>query len=466
MNPTSVRPRAQQRARLGLGLGLILLAAVTASRYIISPFALGAGVWPLVVLVAVYLMLERIDTFGWFSIAGVTAAMSLAAFWLKWLVDSQPHAQLHVLPFDNNLAIRAYGIFVLAFAVGWRFAVRGVTADREATNTTFDHRITSRTAVVALAVGLLLVATRLLLANHFMIGVPGVSPTSSGPLRPLLSMGYYLSVAGPLAIASLLATYGPRRFRWFPALSLLLAFTVVGASLGYRSYAVLAFITVTFSIASARHVGEIRTKLRAGQILLLLVAAAGAALGLNLALTTRSGTQAGAPEGILSFLSERVGGLDYLSPVVPAIDRSGSHLAFLDPSAWDAFMRVNVYGFPSSAVTGVSATLPGLLYGVLAAWGLLIGGLVFGLLGGWLDKSCLRLRGRGPIGGVLTLGVILSWSNLLGEGTLRAAFLQGLGFVGVSLLLMAFDDRLSTKSPRPRLGHYNHKVHRGGQRID
>lgn len=416
---------------LMLVMGALSLATVL--KYVHTPDSLSAGAWPLLVLVASYLVAIRVRLFGWFSVGGVTVVLSILAFWLKWLLDSEPRAQLRVLAYDNNDAIRAYAIFLLVFALAWRIATRSTREleRSDATRTTREQQpMTLGIATVIFLSGLALVGVRLFLANVFQIGLPGVAPSNAGGLRLLLSLLYYLSIAGPLASAGLLAVYGPPRVRWVPAVVVLMAFAAAGAYLGYRSYAMLAFITVAFAVTTTRSPRSDPIASRVGKTVVLGISLAAAIVALNIALANRaerSGT--GRHEGTAAFLSERVGGLDYLSPVVTAINRTGPSLEFLNPAAWDVFMRVSVYGFPSGAITGVSATLPGLLYGIQGIWGLLLGGWALGLLAGWLDRTCLKMRRQGPVGVVVTLGALLFWTNLLGEGTLRAAILQGVGFL-------------------------------------
>jgi hypothetical protein len=393
---------------------------------------------------------------GWTSLAGVTSLISITAFWLKWVVDANPHPVLQPIPYDSQRAISVYGCFILTLALALHLTVhvsrRPPPGQTESTED--GNPRSSLFAAAMLAVGILALALRFALAQLYGVGVPGITPHFPPGLGSFFGLLYYISVYLPLmcGAALLLVSHSRdvRRPRVLFAMLLLLSYAIAGSVLGYRSYGVTAGLTFLFCMSvNGRPRGDKRAVsshlvpkvIVLGIVLLVALATISSALG------TRS-SPGDRDQGLRSaaeFTSNRVGGLDYLSPVVSRIEATRPSLEHVDPQEWNGFVKVQVYGFPDSATNGLSATLVGWLYAIAGYNAVILGGFLAGLGIGFVDIKRVSRSTPQLVREIVHLGMLLAWLNLLLEGTLLVSVRIGIVFMIVGLLIRTPQRRLDPK---------------------
>lgn len=376
---------------------------------------------------------------GLVSLGGATLAISLLAFWLKWILNSRPSSE-RVMSFDNDGAIAIYAVFLVAFAAMWHLKARREQGHHlHCGGDTGAAQVEHLLPLILGVVGFALVALRSYLASHYRIGVPGETPlVASGSFR-IFGLAYYLSTYGPLLVSGvLLLTRRRGGGRFFVGLAVLITYVIVGVELGYRSYGVTAATVVIYCVQAApgRRIG--RNGATASTFLMSVAAALAAVLSVGEALKTRQSSSVNP----LQFIGSRVGGLDYLSPVVSTVDHYEPSWSNLNPATWNEFVKVVVYHFPQSVTNGLSATLPGWLYGIDGLLAVATGGLLAGYLAGWVDLRHVN-SGNDLASQVAQLGWMLAWMNLLLEGTVLVTVYMAVAF-GLTGLCV----RMATQSHR------------------
>lgn len=394
--------------------GSTWLAAAAAAAVAVS------GVW----LVASALT-QRTLTLGI-----VTALSLLLAFWAKWMAGSEPLTYFMPVPHDNDGAIQVTAAFAVPFTLTW-LAGRRVARIR-VPNDTAPRPPRRAVTWFLLALGCVLIAVRVVAARVWTIGVPGQVPTGLD-IPGLKSIIYHAGAYGPLACAALILVAGRSMTHRVLGGALLAGYAATGAALGSRGAIITVAIVAMFVLLRQPREGERRSHLR--RFVLWSIAGAAVTAAMAISLMTRSvGSDSSSLLGTLIFVSERVGGLDFLSVAVAGVDRLGTSWTFLDSTTWISFLTYDVYGYPPEAVTGAASTLPGLAYGVAAWASVVAAGLIFGLLTGIADGRWAD-DGRAPAV-VLSLGLVIAWPNLLLEGTFLAAALIALFFTGISVALL------------------------------
>lgn len=438
-DPIHANPRPSQ------GLTIVLILAFCAG---LLPSWLAANDFETAILafatyVAALTLLVKNPYRASLTIGSATAGIALAAFWLKWVLRSEPSIVLTRIPFDNDLAMRVSGAFFLAFMTTWSLSIRQSSSSTKRKNTARVHAGSSNKPLLWLptaSVALALMAGRLWIAETYSIGVPGEVPLPTPFPAGTMGALYYLTTYGPLVAATILAIDDRPAVRFMAAYPILALYASLGTTLGYRSYGVIAAIVAIYALlrSGARaHSGTERTAMRLFAIPAILF---GALVATSTALGARqSAVSDQASDGsALSFIVKRIGGLDYLSPVVYRVEDTGSTWSSLDPETWNHFMRVVVYGFPSDAVTGLSSTLPGYLFGGSGYLLVIGGGLLAGYFAGRIDTRFARDDTRNWE--VLAhLGFVVAWTSLLLEGTLATSIAIAGSFASLGLVSRFFE---------------------------
>lgn len=450
------------RLRRPLVAVLVLLTVVGVSattwRVVVSgssPATWAAGV--VVFLSALSLLVVGLRR-GWvMSLATVTGAVLLLAFWLKWVVAEPPLVYRHPVPYDSDGALRVSGVFAACFALTWwaisaspwgRWVRR--TAGERASD---DSAPGPREVWGVFAVGLVLLVVRVVLAEVWDVGVPGEVPKTI-PIPLLLSGLYYLSTYAPLILAFYALHGASIRLRSTGA-ALLLGYAAVGVVVGERSYAISAALVVLYFYARKEvKPGEQRSLVRRLVVPGAIVLAAALSLWVTL-LFRSTGSSGSGPHAVVTFVSDRIGGLNFLSPVLPVVQQTGPTLARLSGSNWDAFLLVNVYGFAPDAVNGVSGTLLGLAYASAGYVGIVVAALLTGTLTAGADRL---LRSPTPTAAMWHLGALLAWLNLLLEGTVKPAVIMLVVYLATGYALGLLDRQRHTRTPphersRQRVDH-------------
>ncbi len=390
-----------------------LLLLVGAVQAIASWQGVGS-VGALAIEAACAVLIAQLWRVGALSLAGVAVFASLGAFLCKWIVRSSPID--HSIPYDNDRAIVIYAIFLCSFAATWTL-LRGIGVGREVGSPQTIWRLPPVTAGWMVAFIGVSSFIRYWLANAYGIGVPGVVPSAPTGFGPLFGGLYYLSVYGPVvAVLVVLGTARPgERARIYGTCLSLVLYVSIGATIGSRSSAVFAgasvLLGVSWSRGTARNVSSF--------LIWLIIAVTGAFAGVSAALATRESTFS-RDGSALDFLLGRIGGLDYLAPVAAAVDGDRPSLQFIDPVAWNTFLKVAVYHLPAGATNGLASTLPGWALGVAGYLGVMAAGATAGFIAGAADRSQILRAGR--IGArVSWAGLLLAWAVLLLEGGLTSA---------------------------------------------
>lgn len=400
---------------------------------------IGAGVW---------LLLANLR-FRAVTLGSFTAIVVLTAFWAKWMAASEPLKDYFIeVPYDNDLAVQVTGIFTLAFTLGWlavqHLALRA-SWTRRRTEVTPHHAPWVPPVALLVLTALTLCALKVAMAHIYSVGVPGETPQGLD-VPALKTVIYYSSTYGPLACASLIVFSRPLKpwVRWGAAGVVLVAYAASGTYVGSRGATIgAAFVPIFAAVAAPRPLGArhpLRTALAWGAGAVVAAASLSLALALRPAGSTSSGFG-----GILGFLEDRVGGLDFLSVAAAGVDQHGTSLSYIDTAAWIEFLTYTVYEYPPTIVTGVASTLPGFAFGVggWAAACLLGGGT--GILLGMADFK--YARATEPAAATWYLGLLIAWGNLLLEGTFYPSMLIVVSF-GAVYLLLASVGRLVPTRPR------------------
>jgi hypothetical protein len=170
-----------------------------------------------------------------------------------------------------------------------------------------------------------------------------------------------------------------------------------------------------------------------------------AAVSLWVTLLFRStGSSGSGPNALVSFVSDRIGGLNFLSPVLPVVHHTGPSLSRLNGSTWDSFLLVNVYGYPADAVNGVAGTLLGLAYASAGYVGILVAALLTGTLTASADRL---LRSPTSTASMWHLGALLAWLNLLLEGTVKPAVIMLVVYLVTGYALGLLDRQRHARTP-------------------
>jgi hypothetical protein len=393
---------------------------------------------------------------GWLmSIATVTGALFFLAFWLKWVLADPPLVYLHPVRYDADGAIRVTAVFATCFALSWwgwtelpwQRLLRG--GERGASK--LATRPGPREVWLVFSAGMVLLVTRVVLAKVWDVGVPGKVPKTI-PIPLLLAGIYYLSTYAPLILSFYVLRARQVRLRTC-GVALLVGYAGVGVVLGVRSYAVSAALVLFYYYASHRH--EHGQRAVARRLVMPAVIVVAAVFSLWLTLQFRSNGASGhGVDAVVGFVSNRIGGLNFLSPVLPVVQDTGTTLSRLSESNWDSFLLVDVYGYPPDSVNGVAGTLLGLAYASAGSVGVVLAALVTGTLAGSADRL---LRSRAPLAAMCHLGAVLAWLNLLLEGTVKPAVIMLTVFIATAFTLELLD-RQSHPRPAPH--------ERGRERID
>lgn len=439
---TTVNSEGTPRATEALLAGLIL---VLATLFVAIERGSGAGTTiaaTTVALTANTLAFSRPGIRG-LSIGKLTAALALTAFWAKWMLDVRPPRVTSVIPHDNDLAIQVFAVFAFAFTIAWitntRMRKRNGSAKPPSSS---EEVVRGPNAPLILLLGSLTLFIRIWIAEAYSIGVPGRMPTETPFPAETVGILYYLSTYGPVAAGAVLVLDRRNKATVWMGYVLLIAYAIAGANLGSRSYGVIAAVVITYSVVLPDK-SKRRADFRLGsRVLRLMGAAAIVLITVKMALQERNTVTSSGSAA--EFILRRVGGLEYLSPVVANLSISGSSWSHLSPDRWNQFLRVDVYGYPSDAITGVSGTLPGYLFGVAGMASLFVGGLLVGSAAGLTDRLLAR-RNSQYYTLMLHLGLAIAWSNLLLEGTIFTSLAIALAFAALSIAAKGIGIRINPR---------------------
>lgn len=390
------------------------------------------------------------------TLAAFTAAFVLAGFWGKWMAAAEPLKIYYIeVPFDNDLGIQVAGTLMLAITLGWLAVQR--LALRRALPPTGVARRTSwlPPAPMLVVTALALCALKVAMAEIYSVGVPGETPRGLD-VPALKTVLYYASTYGPLACASLLMLSRQVRpwLRWGAVGLVLVGYAAAGGYIGTRAATINAALVLGFVALAGPRPAGFRFNPRHALAWLAVLAAGIASLTLTLIRRPIGSTSSG-PMGILGFLEDRLGGLDFLSVAAAGVDQHGSSLAYVDTTAWVEFLTFTVYEYPEGSITGVAATLPGTAFGIGGWLAVALVGLVSGVLLAIADVRYARTTD--PAAMTWYLGLLLAWGNLLLEGTLYPTLLVMLSFGSVYVLL-----RLAGRALGPTTPADDHPAHGPG----
>ena len=370
------------------------------------------------------------------TLGAFTAVILVTAFWAKWVTASEPLKVYFIeVPFDNDLAIQVTATFAVTITLGWvstqHFAQRG-SRKREQAGVMRGHVPWLPPATLLAVTALALSAVKVVVADRYSVGVPGQTPRGLD-FPAVKTVIFYSSTYGPLACASLLMLYRGLRpwVRWGAVALVLLAYVAAGGYVGMRAATVNAALVLGFVTLAGGRSGKARFDLRIALGWLAVAAAVIASLTLTI-MRRPAGSSSTGPLGILRFLEDRIGGLDFLSVAAAGVDQHGTSFAYVDTAKWVEFLTFSVYEYPEGTVTGVAATLPGTAFGIGGWAAVALVGLFSGALLGIADATYARTAD--PAATTWYLGLLLAWVNLLLEGTLFATLLITLSFGSVYVL--------------------------------
>ncbi len=427
------------------GVIAAVLVAASLSRPVWSdaswPGAVGAAV---TAAACIWLLLATLRLRA-VTLGAFTSAFVLAGFWGKWMAASEPLKIYYIeVPFDNDLAIQVAGTLTLAITLGW-LAVQHLALRRARPRTEVARRASWLPPAPLLVVtALALCALKVALAEVYSVGVPGETPRGLD-VPALKTVLYYSSTYGPLACASLLMLSRQVRpwLRWGAVGLVLVGYAAAGGYIGTRAATINAALVLGFVALAGPRPAGFRFNPRLALAWVAVLAAGIASLTLTLIRRPIGATSSG-PMGILGFLEDRLGGLDFLSVAAAGVDEHGSSLAYVDTTAWVEFLTFEVYEYPAGSITGVAASLPGTAFGIGGWVAVAIIGLVSGALLALADVR--YARATDPAATTWYLGLLLAWGNLLLEGTLYPTLLILLSFGAVYVLLAVVGRRLGPGS--------------------
>lgn len=363
-----------------------------------------------------------------------TCTIGLSAFYVKWVIAVRIEDEWLAGSPDPDSAVLIFTLFAVTFSLAYALG-RSPILSRP-----IPRCVSSAPAHLALLIPLiaLLLYLRVYLANNFGVGVPGQVPRPL-PVPRLGGALYYTSLSVPLIAACYWLTRSrASKSATTMAIVTLGSYSLVGASLGYRSYAVNAVAVAIYAGWYRRCVAE-RRSLRRVRVSTLVVALAGlmavlATVSLASGERSHDPTETSGLAGSIDFLTSRVGGVEYLAPVVGQIDRTGGPRPGLaSPVAWDNYLRSEVYTFDRNAVHSLAGTGVGWLYAFAGPSGVVVFAFLAGRAFQRVDASWLAAARTLP-----GLALLLAWLNLFLEGTL----LPSTAILIVSLAVSAILDGL------------------------
>jgi hypothetical protein len=388
----------------------------------------------LMALAGLALLGLTVRRFGVFSVGGITWIMVATLFIGRWFFEPvtgsillTPLASAY---YDRDGALIASAVMIMSFALAYVVSSRSLLS-RQYERRPAAPRVNSTSVTDLMLIGCLFAAARLLTGMLFSIGIPGKVPDAV----PFVGIVYYLSSYGPLVAASLILWYGrgDRRSTAY-ACGLLLGWALIEGTLGTHGSTFQALLI--FGGTKAMMEGLVRVKsvpAVASAVLVCVVVTA----SLLLAFDARAPLTGGVRRDIRDvpgFVFNRLGGLEYIAPVIGAVDRTGPSMSRLRTSTWDHFMKVEVYGLPSGAVTAFASTAVGWWYGLGGMQGVIVGSLLSGLLAGQFDQWCRRRR-AGTSAPAFVLGILLGWATLLLGGTIGSLGGIAIGFCGIAVVM-------------------------------
>ncbi|MDQ1393195.1 MAG: hypothetical protein QOF30_2172 [Acidimicrobiaceae bacterium] len=433
------------------GTRLVVLALALVAGAVLIPVGAHQAHGSTTVLVALFAAVAGLAwlgrscrPYGLFSLGGITWATVAVLFVGRWFFP--PVSQAFLTPiavgyYDRNRALIASAVFVVVFALAYSTSRRdrpGRPRDPDAdTITTGEAKgpLSTSVSVADLVVASgLLIGIRLMTALAFQVGVPGRQPAGI----PLVGVIYYASSYGPLAGAALILWFA-RDVRSGARLAgaLLLCDVLVEAVVGSHGTAFLAILV--FGAARATVGRPVRiTAARAipvGLLVSLVIASA-----LLISFVARESLNGGARQklgDVPSFVATRFGGIEYLAPVIGAVNHTGSSIRYLRTSNWGRYMSGEVYGLPPDAQTGFASTAVGWWYGLGNLRGVAIGSAISGFLAGRFDRWCFRRR-RSPsrLSAAAAIGMLLGWATFLLGGTIGSLGGISIGFTAIAMALV------------------------------
>lgn len=357
----------------------------------------------------------------------VTSALFLIAFFFKYVFGGTvvDYGELGPSYYSPHHAMRIASVFVLMYCV---VLVKPIRVEESASEPVTRLRFSASTVAV---LAFVTIAARLFIARRYSIGVPGKAPQAI----PGVGVLYYLTTYVPpiAAVCLFIGSRASTSVRRILVPAILVTYALVGALIGYRSYA-LAGVVLLATVSTGGPPRRIRIS-RAAAVLIVVVGFV--VLGVSAGLGTRSSGQSAGTSGVSStagFLSGRIGGLDYLSPVVGQVEVEGVDPSRLRPAVWEKFLLTNVYRLPYRARTGFAGTAPGWLYAGGGIYLVATGALVAGCF----TRSADRLHARtcDHRGRAIHAALALAWVNFFLEGTPRESFLIGAFGSGIAFMLM------------------------------
>jgi hypothetical protein len=389
----------------------------------------------IVAFVALAFLRIATRTSGVFSLGGATLVMVGALFILRWYFP--PVAANLITPlaaqyYDRDGALVASAVMICVFApfyslgrflplFGRRHAAPGPW---NSVSGSFGDLI---------AAGIVLILIRLVTGLAFHVGVPGQHAAAI----PFIGVVYYVSTYGPLAAAALILWLGrDQQSSLFVAGSLLLCDIAVESLLGSHGTPFLALLVFGASRAGAAR--PIRLTIGKALPLAALVSAVlvSALLVSFVARRTLNGGSRQSIADVPVFIFNRLGGLEYVAPVIGAVNETGPDLHRLRSSTWNNYLTVDVYGLPAGTQTGFAATAVGWWYGLRRLEGVAIGAGFFALIAGLFDQFTYSRRARRSLTAfVLSIAVLLGWATFLLGGTIGSLGGISIGFTVTALLL-------------------------------
>lgn len=364
------------------------------------------------VLLSLVWLHSKIRHLGHISLGGVTLWLTLVFFLGKWFLLGEDMPPLVTGPRatrEATLAVVAYGS--LAFAVGYRRGGHRLRAFVQSASIRRHADVSARPLIV---VGLAVVLLRLYAAGRWHIGVPSRAPR---PI-PLRGMLFFATTVVPPLVSASLKLKGDERggssLLIRAGAGILLLHTAVGVLIGWRGEPLRNALVW---IAASRGSGAIaRSRHEIGRLLAIGV---GIFLAVGIALTFRGlgANESGGPAEVAQFLFERIGGIDYLTPVVGQVEIYGTDARLLDQKQWDNFLKRRVHGISEGAQVSFAGTAFGWWYASLGSLGVIAGSLAAGSLCSIVDRGLSQSDRHRHLGyNLLFVGIVLVWSNFFLEG--------------------------------------------------
>lgn len=372
---------------------------------------------------------------GSMSVGGIALLLTGGLFAGKWLVSGITPAVTAsgeaLSPNPKALLVTALALlgFTLAYASGVRLLPE---RPRPRPVAPFQRR----EWILLFGIAVLATAGRLWVARSFNIGVPSVRPH---PV-PFAGILYYTFTVGPLVgAAAMVVSNGGRKAPQRGALIVLSLWTSVGVFIGWRGDPIKAALVLLAARAVARpatRVSRLNVPARAvrGAITVTFLI-----LAITLAINFRAGSGVAdlSPSRSFTFLAQRAGGIDFLSPVITSVDRHGRSAEFLDSARWDHFLKTRVYRLPAKAQSAFASTAFGWWYALGGLRTTVILGAVFGFLAALYDGmfNPRRLTDQSFLSKLVFVAVLFSWANFLLEGAPATSLKTAIAACGLSFVL-------------------------------